>query len=167
MKFVLIMALVLIPASGISGQSGGTFSITQSVVANGGGQNSAGGIFAVDGTVAQPNIGATPSGGTISIRSGFWLPALAPTAANVSIGGRILTANGIGIRNATIVLTSQNGVTRSTVSSSFGYYRFDDIAAGETYILTVSAKHSVFQQASRVVSVNEQLNDLDFVAFIE
>ena len=49
--------------------------------------------FRGDGTV--PNQAATPSGGTISIRSG-WLRHLL-RRQQVSIGGRILTANGIGI----------------------------------------------------------------------
>ena len=74
-----------------------------------------------------------------------------------------MTANGIGIRNATVVLTSQDGMTRSSVSSSFGYYRFDDVTAGETYFVTVFAKNVAFPQPTVVISVNEELVDLDFI----
>ena len=43
-------------------QSGGTFTITQSVIANGGGQDSMGGTFKVDGTVGQHVAGTSSSG---------------------------------------------------------------------------------------------------------
>lgn len=164
MKIQIIWAILIILTSSVFGQSGGNFVITQSVIASGGGQNSNGGLFALDGTIAQTNTGTNPSGGNFGINSGFWLPQFAPTAANVSVGGRIITADGIGIRNVSVLLTSQSGQTKSAVSSSFGYYRFNDVAVGETYILTVFAKRFSFQQPTIVVSVNEELSNLDFVA---
>jgi len=45
-------------------------------------------------------------------------------------------------------------------TSSFGYYRFDDVLAGETYIVSVTSKRYSF--APQVVSVFEELTDLDF-----
>ena len=53
------------------------------------------------------------------------------TAANVSVGGRVLTANGNGIRNVRVTMTDANGITRSTLSSAFGYYRFAEVLAGD------------------------------------
>ncbi|MDQ3490846.1 MAG: hypothetical protein M3449_07260 [Acidobacteriota bacterium] len=55
-----------------------------------------------------------------------------------------------------------DGSTRTARSSSFGYYRFEDVAAGETYILSVSSKRYSF--APRVVSALDELSDLDFTA---
>jgi hypothetical protein len=52
-------------------QTGGNFTITQSVIA-GGGQNSAGGAFSVDGTVGQAVAGANLTGGMFSLAVGFW-----------------------------------------------------------------------------------------------
>ncbi|HMS43412.1 MAG TPA: carboxypeptidase-like regulatory domain-containing protein, partial [Pyrinomonadaceae bacterium] len=45
-------------------------------------------------------------------------------AAGVTISGRILSANGAGVNNATVTLTLQNGQTLTTRTGSFGYYAF-------------------------------------------
>jgi hypothetical protein len=53
----------------------------------------------------------------------------APTAASVS--GRVMTASGRGIRNVIITMTDSQGNERTATTSSVGYYRFDNIAAGK------------------------------------
>jgi hypothetical protein len=88
----------------------------------------------------------------------------APTAAMVDVSGRILTTNGRGITNVVVGLTDQHGFTRFTNSSSFGYYRFADIEAGQIYILNVGAKRFVFTEPTRMIFVNEAMNGQDFVA---
>ena len=85
---------------------------------------------------------------------------LAPTAAMVSIGGRILTPDGRGLRNATVILTDSGGNTRTARSTTFGYYRFNDIAAGQTVIITIVSKRYRF--APQVVSVTEDIEELNF-----
>jgi uncharacterized delta-60 repeat protein len=52
---------------------------------------------------------------------------LAPTAASVSISGRVRTSNGRGLLNATVSLTDNEGITRTTRTKSFGYFRFAKI----------------------------------------
>lgn len=84
----------------------------------------------------------------------------APTAASVSIGGRVLVGKGSNLRNAIVTLTDSSGATRTARTSSFGYYRFDGIAAGQTVIITVVSKRFTF--APRVVSVAEDIAELDF-----
>lgn len=96
---------------------------------------------------------------------GMWEIAaapLAPTAASVSVGGRVLTDRGKGLINATVVLTDINGFSRAARTSSLGYYRFDDVAVGETYILSVKSKRYGF--APQVVGVTDELSGLNFVA---
>jgi len=85
-----------------------------------------------------------------------------PTAAGVSVTGRVLSANGNGLRNAVVKLTGSDGVTRRAVTSSLGYYRFDDVAAGETYVIGVASKQFVF--TPRTISITDELTDVDFVA---
>ena len=85
------------------------------------------------------------------------------TAASVSISGRVLTAggeNGRGLKNATVYLTKANGeiVTRRT--SAFGYYRFDDIEAGQTVIISIVSKQ--YQFAPQVVNVTQELTEMNF-----
>ncbi len=86
--------------------------------------------------------------------------ALDPSAANVSIGGRVIVEKGLGLRNAQVSMTDAQGNLRQTVTSSFGYYRFDEVAAGETVFLTVRSKRYTF--APRVVSAMENVSDIDF-----
>ncbi len=85
-----------------------------------------------------------------------------PTAASASVSGRVLTANGNGLRNAVVRLTGQQGATQSVRSSSFGYYRFDDVQAGETYIISVSSKRYRF--ISQIISVADEITELNLVA---
>jgi len=83
-----------------------------------------------------------------------------PTAASVSIGGRVIVGKGRGLLNATIYLTDASGTTRATRTSTFGYYRFDDVEAGQTVIVTVVSKR--YQFAPQVVNVTEEITNLDF-----
>jgi len=85
-----------------------------------------------------------------------------PTAASVSIGGRVTTPEGRGLRGALVSLTDQNGNTRTAMTTTFGYYHFDEVAAGETYVISVSSKRYSF--APQVVSVMEDLTGLNFTA---
>lgn len=85
---------------------------------------------------------------------------IAPTAASVSIGGRVLMSNGRGLRNAVVVLQASEGIRRTALTSSFDYYRIDDIVVGETYVLSVSSKRYRF--APRVISLMDELTGLDF-----
>ena len=89
---------------------------------------------------------------------------LAPTAATVSVSGRVITPQGRGIRNVVVTMTDSNGNTRTARTTSFGYYRFEEVAAGETYIFTVSGKRFSFEQNSQVHSIMEDTDDINFVA---
>ena len=53
------------------------------------------------------------------------------TAASVKVGGRVLTANGRGIRNVVVTMTDETGSVRTARSSNFGFYRFTDVAAAQ------------------------------------
>ena len=87
-----------------------------------------------------------------------------PTAALVSVRGRVTSANGQGIRNVRVSLTDSTGNVRSALTSSFGYYRFDDIEAGQTVILSVASKRYTFANPTRVISLVDEISDADFVA---
>ncbi len=124
-----------------------------------------GGVF-VDRTTNRTDDGQGHRSvcGTVDSLSPFALASLNPTAAHVSVAGRVTSASGYGIRNAKIVLTGPDGVTKLAVTSSFGYYRFDDIAAGENYVVRVASKRYVFANPTRVIAVNDDLTEVDFVA---
>lgn len=154
-----VVTFVFLMAFGIFAQSGGVYQITQSVTGNGGG-NASGGIYSLDGTAGQ-TVTEQSSQVPFQVKSGFWQPVLAPTAATVSIAGRVRTTDGRGLRNAIVVLTDSLGSIRTARTASFGYYRFDEIEVGQTVIVTVHSK--LFQFTPQVISVNESLSNLDFV----
>ncbi|MBK8147175.1 MAG: carboxypeptidase regulatory-like domain-containing protein [Acidobacteria bacterium] len=91
-------------------------------------------------------------------------PSIVPTAATVSIGGRITTADGLGIRNSEVLLTDSQGVTRRVQTGSFGSFRFDEVEVGNIYVIRVNARRFTFAQSERVLMVNENAVDIDFVA---
>ena len=96
--------------------------------------------------------------------SDWTLAQAAPTAANVDLSGRVVTANGRGITKVRVTLTDAAGNSRTALTSSFGYYRFEEVEAGQTYILSVASKRFRFDPPSRVVSVVDEVTDIDFVA---
>ena len=165
-KFLIFSAFLILFSANAFAQSGGDFTITQSVVASGGGQNSAGGNFSLDGTTGQSIAGNALNGSPFAVTSGFWnFTPLAPSAASSLISGRILAANGNGIRNVLISLTNAgSGEIRFARSSAFGYYRFEEVPVGESYILRVSAKRYVFTPDTRIVVLLDELTDVDFTA---
>ena len=87
---------------------------------------------------------------------------LLPTAARVSVGGRVTTADGDPVSGALVTLTDRNGTMRSCRVSSFGYFRINEVGTGETYVLNVSSKSHTFP--ARVITVNDQIVDLIITA---
>lgn len=87
---------------------------------------------------------------------------LAPTAAGVTVSGRVLTRDGAGLRNARVVLQDSSGSTRTAITSAFGFYNFDNVTSGASYIVEVQARRAVFQP--RLVTLTDSLRDLDFIA---
>jgi len=102
---------------------------------------------------------------TGEIAGGWGLEFLAPTAAQASISGRVLTAEGLGIRNAEMVLTGNSLAEPLRVTtSSFGYFQFEGLQTGETYVLTVNSRRYTFQAPSQVISLVDNAIDVDFRA---
>lgn len=91
---------------------------------------------------------------------GMWQTNLGTTAAGVSVAGRVLDANGRGLANAHVTMTDTHGIARNALTSSFGYFQFDDIPSGQDYVVSVANKR--YQFAPRSVSVTNSVTDLDF-----
>lgn len=88
-------------------------------------------------------------------------PCAVPTAASVPISGRVMNGK-VPVSKATVTLTDGAGVTRTALTNAFGYYKFDDVAAGQTVTLGASAKGLQF--ATRALTVNDAVEDFDFIA---
>ena len=161
---VLTLCLVLSASASAQIASGGIYGLEQAVVANGGG-NSAGGFYAVEGTSGQSAAGTNSTGAPYAVRGGFWNPLLGPTAANASVSGRVVTAAGNGIRNVRVTLAGGSLTTpRTATTSSFGYFAFDDIEVGHTYVIAVVSKRFGFATPTQAVSVMDNVSDVTFIA---
>ena len=87
-----------------------------------------------------------------------------PTAANVTIAGRVTTAAGVGIGGIRLSMTATGGGVQSARTSPFGYYRFD-VEAGDSYVITViNSKRYRFADPTRFVSASDSITDVDFIA---
>ena len=87
--------------------------------------------------------------------------ACQPTAAGVSISGRVLTPYNQGLVNATVVISDETGATQTARTSSFGYYRFDGVTVGRTYIVRVDSRHYIYDP--QVIVLLDNVVDLDFI----
>lgn len=87
--------------------------------------------------------------------------SLAPTAANAAISGRVISGHR-GVARAVVQMTGQSGNIQTARTNAFGYYRFAEVEAGQTYIINVFSKQ--FQFTPQVVNLNENLTDVNFYA---
>ena len=86
---------------------------------------------------------------------------LGPTAAGVTVSGRVLTsAEGRGLRNAMVTLTDQSGHIRTALTGRVGYYHFEDVEAGQNYVVAVRSRRLSF--LPQIIQVNDNLFDVDF-----
>lgn len=98
----------------------------------------------------------------VQVFDNFWTAgeALAPTAANVGVSGRVLDRDGVGLSRARVRLVDQNGNIVYAMTNPFGYYRFIDVPAGQDYAISVD--HKLFQFQTRIVSVTDELTEINF-----
>ena len=87
---------------------------------------------------------------------------LAPTAASVTVSGRVIVQNNRGLRNARVIMTDGRGESRISATTAFGYFSFTDVEAGATYILTVQSKSYQFEP--QVLNISGDLTELVFNA---
>lgn len=122
-------------------------------------------------TVNLNTIGATPGVKTLTITNPDGQQTstnitITPgvTAAGVNAGGRVLRANGSGIPGAMVTVATPTGERLSAITNAFGYFQFENLAVGETYVFTVLSKRFTFTAPSQVISLSETRDDLIFIA---
>lgn len=85
---------------------------------------------------------------------------LAPTAAGVSIRGRVLSANSRGLGNVIVELTDLHGNSKNARTNNFGYFNFTDTEVGQAYIVKAYSKQ--YQFAPQVINPTENITNLIF-----
>lgn len=124
-------------------------------------------VVKITGTPTQggtfsPVLTITDTNSNASMTINYSLSVLAPTAAGVDIGGRILDSDGRGVSGAVVTLIDQNGTATSVRSNTFGFYRFTNVTAGQTVVVSVSSKQYSYQPQAFYLTDN--VTDLNFVA---
>ncbi len=103
-------------------------------------------------------IGFLKTGSPITVQ--IQTPSI-PSVA-VSVSGRVATSTGRAIANARVTITDSNGNARTVRTTSFGYYRLDNVASAAAYTLSVFSRRYTF--TSRTITVNDNLADVNFSA---
>lgn len=86
-----------------------------------------------------------------------------PSAANVSVSGRVTTPTGRGVTNAAVTIETAGGTVIGTgIANRNGYYVINNIPAGSMYTIRVAAKRFTFTPNSMMISDN--IANANFVA---
>lgn len=110
---------------------------------------------------SQKSISLAPAAANVNFQV-LQIVVLAPTAANASISGKVQTALGRGIPRATVSITDASGQIRYARTNQFGYFHFEDVGVGETYVFNAYSKQYTF--ATQVLSVDDNITGLNFTA---
>ncbi len=87
---------------------------------------------------------------------------LGPTAASVTVSGRVTLGESRSISNASVILTNtRNGEVMSARTNSFGYFRIDQVDAGETYLIDVESKGYSF--TPQTINVDDNVSGLKLI----
>jgi hypothetical protein len=90
------------------------------------------------------------------------LTLIGPTGAGATVGGRLMTSLGQPVSHTRVTMIDMNGEKRTTLSTSFGFYRFYEVLVGQTYVVTVESKSYVF--LPQAVTIGQDLITLDLIA---
>lgn len=85
-----------------------------------------------------------------------------PTATAVKVGGRVTNTSERGVSRASVSLADGTGAVRTALTNSFGFYRFDNVQVGTTYLVSVSSKRFAF--TPQTVNASDGLTGLNFIA---
>lgn len=96
----------------------------------------------------------------------FTSDELAPTAAQATVSGRVVTADGRGVRGVTItLLDASTNTVQSVVTNTFGYYTFEKLPVTHFYVLTaVSTSRYPIRNNVQTFTLQDDLKAAAFIA---
>ena len=87
------------------------------------------------------------------------------TAAGLSAAGKVTDAYGQPIARTRVTIQNTNtGEFQTAYTNTFGNYRFENLPAGDFYIISVFNKRYVFEQESQAIVLQDAVENLDFTA---
>ena len=83
----------------------------------------------------------------------------------LAVSGRTTDSFGTPLaRTRVTIQNTSNGDTQTVSTNSFGNYRFDDLPAGDFYVISVWSKKYVFDQPTQSFVLNDAIENVDFTA---
>ena len=147
--------------------SGGSYQLTNSVIAGGGGtsQGTSNGL-AQDSTIGEHAAGTLLRNPPFSLTSGYGAAnlGLTPTAAPGSISGRITTSDGSPLDGVVVQLSG--ATSRSAITDASGNYHFDDVETNGFYTVTPARANFTFTPANRSFSLLGLHTEASFAASV-
>lgn len=123
---------------------------------------------AVDATNAAifdsnpPPAGSVPQVQNLNIIDPTVAP-IAPTAGEVAVEGHVVTVDGVGIENALVtVVEAGSGQIKTVRTNSFGFFRVDELTAGNLYSIIVTHKRYRFPTEPYTLTVSDDVTGLTF-----
>ena len=84
-----------------------------------------------------------------------------PILPSATLSGSVLTPDGKGINKAIVYITDGTGFSRQAITTSTGFYRFENVPTGRSYTLTAEHRRYDFDQRSLILVGNA--DNVDFV----
>lgn len=94
----------------------------------------------------------------------FRISFFQPSAANISISGRVTDSAGRAISGASLRLIDLAGTAHHARTNPFGYYRFNGMTAGGSYLIEVGAKNRHFDVSAIFLQPMDSLANIDFIS---
>ena len=143
--------------------------LTATISAGGGTVNTTTFNSPTQATVNLNTVGATAGMKTITLTNPDGqsttvnITLLAPTASPAGLGGRVVDGTGRGVGGVRVTITDSGGlVNEIAYTNPFGYYRFESLPTGESYIITPSHKRYSFSPDSIFYNHLDEATGLDF-----
>jgi subtilisin family serine protease len=121
------------------------------------------GAGSVQYTVA-PNYSLTARTATLIVAGRLYTvtqSGTGPILPSATISGRVLTPDGKGVNKAVVSITDEMGFSRQAITTSTGFYRFENVSTGRSYTLTAEHRRFDFEQRNLILVGNA--DNVDFV----
>lgn len=103
---------------------------------------------------------------TLSSLSPVAIVEIPTTAAEVAVSGRVTGQKG-GLGNVSVTLFGgEMSYPLTTRTNAFGYYKFEGVPVGETYVISVSSKQYTFAEPALLIDLRDEISDADFYTAI-
>ena len=87
------------------------------------------------------------------------------TPGEVNVSGWVTKLRGGGIKGAQVTVSGGDLIEPKTATTSkLGHFEISGLSAGQSYVFSVSAKKYTFAEPVRLVSLTDNISDMDFTA---